>query len=172
MFAILFYLAIFVACNTPANPTENSNTDSADTTSVTSGDASKLGDIKLPPGFKISYYAQDVKNARSMELSPSGILYVGTRDDGSVYALKDENGDGVSDKKWILASGLQMPNGVAFKDGDLYVAEVSRIWKFPAIESNLDNPKKELFYDNYPDKTHHGWKYIAFGPDGQLYVPV
>jgi glucose/arabinose dehydrogenase len=66
-----------------------------------------------------------------------------------------------------------MPNGVAFRDGDLYVAEVSRILRFPDIESRLENPgEPEVVYDGYPTETHHGWKYIAFGPDGKLYVPV
>jgi len=107
-----------------------------------------------------------------MDLSPSGILFVGTRDEGSVYALRDSDGDHRIDQQWVLATGLHMPNGVAFRDGDLYVAEVSRIWKFADIEQHLESPKKEIFYDAYPNKDHHGWKYIAFGPDGHLYVPV
>jgi glucose/arabinose dehydrogenase len=131
-----------------------------------------LDKIKLPPGFKIEVYANDLPNARSMDLSPSGTLFVGTRDEGDVYAVKDQNGDYKADKKWIIAEGLNQPNGVALKDGDLYLAEISRIWKFPQIEENLENPEKEIFVDDYPDKEHHGWKYIAFGPDGNLYVPV
>jgi glucose/arabinose dehydrogenase len=129
--------------------------------------------IKLPEGFKIEIYAEDVKNARSMALSPNGTLFVGTRDAGNVYALRDEDGDFKAEKKYLLAKGLKMPNGVAFRDGDLYVAEVSRILKFENIEANLDNPPAPVVvYDRYPTETHHGWKYIAFGPDGKLYVPV
>jgi glucose/arabinose dehydrogenase len=132
-----------------------------------------LKDIQLPEGFKIDIYANDVKNARSMAYSPNGTLFVGTRDEGSVYALKDTDGDFKADKQYLLAKGLKMPNGVALRDGDLYVAEVSRILKFPDIESRLDNPgEPEVVFDNYPKETHHGWKYIAFGPDGKLYVPV
>ncbi len=132
-----------------------------------------LKKIKLPDGFKIEVYASDVENARSMARSPNGTLFVGTRDKGSVYALRDEDGDFKIDKKYVLATGLKMPNGVAFRDGDLYVAEVSRILKFENIESQLANPPKPVVVnDNYPSKTHHGWKYIAFGPDGKLYVPV
>ncbi len=132
-----------------------------------------LDKIKLPQGFKISVYAEKVKNARSMALSPSGTLFIGTRDEGSVYAVRDKDGDFQAEEVFTLAKGLQMPNGVAFRDGDLYVAEVSRILRFRNIEANLANPPEaEIVYDQYPDKTHHGWKYIAFGPDGKLYVPV
>lgn len=131
-----------------------------------------LEKIKLPAGFKIEVYAE-VDNARSMAMSPSGILYVGNRNGDKVYAVKDTDGDFKADKKWVIASGLKMPNGVAFKDGDLYVAEVSRILKYSGIESKLANPPAPVVVnDTYPDKDHHGWKYIAFGPDGKLYVPV
>lgn len=132
----------------------------------------QLSTIKLPPGFSINVYAE-VSNARSMAWSPSGTLFVGNRSGDKVFAVRDMDGDGKADKRWTLATGLNMPNGVAFKDGDLYVAEVSRILKFPAIESKLGNPGSPIVvYDKYPTETHHGWKYIAFGPDGKLYVPV
>lgn len=129
--------------------------------------------LQLPDGFKIDVFAEGVENARSMCLSPNGTLFVGTRGKGNVYALVDSDKDGRSDKKYTLFEDGKMPNGVAFKDGDLYVAEVSRILKFTDIESKLANPgKPEVVYDKYPTETHHGWKYIAFGPDGRLYVPV
>jgi glucose/arabinose dehydrogenase len=131
-----------------------------------------LDKIKLPAGFKIAVYAE-VENARSMALSPSGVVYVGNRDKDKVYAVKDTNGDFIADKKWVIASGLNMPNGVAFKDGNLYVAEISKITKYTGIESKLDNPPAPtVIADNYPTESHHGWKFIAFGPDGKLYVPV
>jgi glucose/arabinose dehydrogenase len=132
-----------------------------------------LESIQLPPGFAIDVYAEDVDNARSMCLSPSGTLFVGTRSKGNVYALRDTDGDMKADRQYILAKGLKLPNGVAFRDGDLYVAEVSRILKFENIEEKLENPGEPVVvYDQYPTDTHHGWKYIAFGPDGKLYVPV
>ena len=132
-----------------------------------------LSSIKLPEGFKIDIYAENVKNARSMCLSPNGTLFVGTRDKGDVYALKDTDGDFRVDKMYTLASGLNMPNGVALRDGDLYIAEVNRIIKLENIEASLANPPQPVVvYDQYPTEKHHGWKYISFGPDGKLYVPV
>jgi len=135
-------------------------------------DALPLNTIKMPKGFSISVFAE-VENARSMAMSPNGTLFVGNRNEDKVYAVKDTDGDFKADKKWTIASGLNMPNGVAFKDGSLYVAEVSRITKFTDIEKKLANPgKPEVVYDKFPTESHHGWKYIAFGPDGKLYVPV
>lgn len=131
-----------------------------------------LEKIKLPAGFKIEVFAE-VDNARSLAISPTGTVFVGNRNGNKVYAVKDTDGDFKADKKWELASGLNMPNGVAFKNGDLYVAEVSRVTKYAGIESNLATPPKPVvIHDQYPTETHHGWKYIAFGPDGKLYVPV
>jgi glucose/arabinose dehydrogenase len=129
--------------------------------------------IKLPPGFAISVYADNVPGARSMALSPSGVLYVGTRKAGKVYAVLDQDRDKRADRVITLAEGLEMPNGVALWEGDLYVAEVHRILRFRQIESQLSKPPAvEIVYDQYPRDRHHGWKFIRFGPDGRLYVPV
>ena len=128
--------------------------------------------IQLPEGFQIDVYAEGVDNARSMDLSPNGTLFVGTRGEGNVYALQDTDGDHRNDQKYVLAEGLKLPNGVAFRDGHLYVATVNQILRFSDIESNLENPTYEVIYDDYPTETHHGWKFIAFGPDDKLYVPV
>lgn len=136
-------------------------------------DQSILGQIKVPEGFEISIYAEGVKNARSMVYSPGGVLFVGTRDKGDVYAIVDRDKDFKADTIYTIAKKLRMPNGVAFKDGDLYVAEVSRVLKFSDIENNLTTPPvPQVIYEEYPTERHHGWKYIAFGPDGKLYVPV
>lgn len=165
-------LAIFLlACN----PSTSKNTGKKETAREQAKETDNrlpMDKIQLPPGFTIQVYADDVPNARSMDMSNSGILFISTRDKGDVYAVKDTDGNFKTDKKWMIAGGLNQPNGVALKDGDLYVAEISRILKYPGIEDNLEQPKKEIFVDNYPDKEHHGWKYIAFGPDGNLYVPV
>lgn len=129
--------------------------------------------IKLPPGFSISVFAEDVANARSLALGARGTVFVGTRTEGEVYALVDENGDGKADRRYSIARGLDSPNGVAFRDGSLYVAEISRILRFENIESRLsDPPKPTVVSDKFPRDRHHGWKFISFGPDGKLYVPV
>ncbi len=129
--------------------------------------------ITLPPGFHIHYYAQTVPGARSLTLSPSGTVFVGTRDAGKVYALLDDNRDGIAEQVKTIAQGLDTPNGVAFHDGALYVAEVSRILRFDDIEARLDNPPAPVVvYDGYPADAWHGWKILRVGPDDHLYVPV
>ena len=127
--------------------------------------------IKLPPGFSIEVYAENVRNARSMALSPSGTVFVGTRARaGNVYAILDNDKDHKADEVIIIASGLNSPNGVAFKDGSLYVAERSRIIRYDNIESNLRNsPEYKVVLDEIPAEGGHSWKYLSFGPDGMLY---
>lgn len=132
-----------------------------------------LDQIRLPKGFSISLFADDVPNARSLALGSQGTVFVGTRTDGRVYAVVDRDRDGVADQVHTLAEGLDMPNGVAFRDGDLYLAEVGRIWRYDDIEEHLaEPPEPELVHEDLPEIRHHGWKFIAFGPDGWLYVPV
>ncbi len=132
-----------------------------------------LASIKLPPGFRIAVYAADVEGARSLTLGWKGTVFVGTRDEGKVYGVVDVDGDNVADKVYTLARGLDMPNGVAFRDGSLYVAEVSRIIRYDGIESRLaDPPAPVVVNDTFPRDRTHGWKFIRFGPDGKLYVPV
>ena len=123
-----------------------------------------LDRIRLPPGFDISLHAR-VPGARSLALGDKGTLFVGTRGD-KVYAVSDG-------RLYTLASGLRSPNGVAFKDGALFVAEISRVLRFDDIEARLAAPPRpEVVSEAFPGDTHHGWKFIAFGPDGRLYVPV
>jgi glucose/arabinose dehydrogenase len=132
-----------------------------------------LDEISLPSGFVISVYAQNLANARSMTRGENGTIFVGTRKAGKVYGVIDRNGDHKADETVILAQGMNMPNGVAFKNGALYVAEVNRILKFDNIESRLhDPPEPVVVRDDFPEDQHHGWKFIGFGPDGMLYVPV
>lgn len=132
-----------------------------------------LQNLNLPNGFKIEVFAEGIDGARSMAMGDNGTLFVGTRNEKRVYAFQDLDGDFRADKTILLDTILESPNGVAFKDGALYVAEVSRLLKYSNIEQQLSNPPvPEVIYDDYPTEFHHGWKYIAFGPDDKLYVPV
>ena len=129
--------------------------------------------LTLPPGFSIEVYAANVPNARQMALSPNGTLFVSTRQAGNVYAVVDDNGDQTADRVLTLDSGLNMPNGVAFRNGSLYVAEINRILRYDEIESQLTAPPEPVVVnDTLPTERAHGWKFIDFGPDGRLYVPV
>jgi glucose/arabinose dehydrogenase len=131
-----------------------------------------LDQIEMPPGFKISLYAR-VPGARSMALGAGGILFVGTRDAGKVYAVLDNDGDHTADEIVVVAENLHVPNGVAVHDGSLYVAEINRVLRFDDIEADPENPGEAVVVnDSFPTDEHHGWKYIAFGPDSRLYVPV
>ena len=124
-----------------------------------------LEQIKLPPGFRIEVLAQ-VPNARSLALGAKGTLFVGSRSGGDVHAV-------LPDKRVVkIAEGMSMPNGVAFKDGTLYIAEVGRIFSLENIEENLKGSKPKLFFDKLPRDVHHGWKFIRFAPDGKLYIPI
>jgi len=134
--------------------------------------ADEPAQIRLPPGFHIDYYARDVPNARSMALGAKGALFVGTRTGGRVYALRDANGDGVAERRYLLAEGLDMPNGVAFRDGALYVAESGAILRYEGIEARLERPPKPAVVRRLPAYRHHGWRYIAFGPDDRLYLSL
>jgi glucose/arabinose dehydrogenase len=108
-----------------------------------------------------------------MALTPDGTLFVGTRQTGNLYAIRDTNGDYQADEVMTLANGMNSPNGVAFKDGSLYVAEIDRILRYDNIEASLpDLPEPVVINDDYPTDGHHGWKFIRFGPDGRLYIPV
>jgi glucose/arabinose dehydrogenase len=131
--------------------------------------------IKLPPGFRIELFAR-VDNARSMALGAENTLFVGSMRAGKVHALKFDAAYKVT-KIHLVAEGLQLPVGVAFRDGALYVSAVSRILRFDGIEQRLARlpyspPPPALVRGDLPRETHHGWKFIAFGPDGKLYVPV
>ncbi len=106
-------------------------------------------------------------------MTNSGTLFIGTRGQGTVYAVRDEDSDGQAESRFVIASGLENPNGVAFHENDLYVAEISKVWRYPGVENSLSRPPTPvLVTDRFPTDRLHGWKYIAFGPDDKLYVPV
>jgi len=134
--------------------------------------AIKLEQLSIPDGFHISFYATDVRNARQMAVADSGMVFVGSMRAGKVYALFDSNNDGKADKRWTIAEKLTRPSGIAWKDGDLYVAAVNQIIRFPNIEQHLDAPESDIFFSGLPDDIHHGWKYIRFDQKGNLIIPV
>lgn len=126
--------------------------------------------LSVPPGFHVDVLAADVANAREMAWSPRGILYVGSTE-GSVHALTLRDGRVVA--RHVVASGLEMPVGVAYRDGALYISAISRILRLDRIDDRLAAPPKPVVVtDRLPADRQHGWKFIAFGPDGKLYVPV
>ncbi|MCP4398883.1 MAG: sorbosone dehydrogenase family protein [bacterium] len=142
-------------------------------TSLVQAASLPLQQIRLPEGFRITVFAEQVPNARSMAMSPNGTLFVGTRRAGKVYAIKDYDRDNNADEIITLAKDLYMPNGVVFHEADLYVAEGNRLLRFPEIEQNLKNPETpEIVNDSFPKEQMHGWKFIRLGPDGKLYVPI
>jgi glucose/arabinose dehydrogenase len=126
--------------------------------------------LKAAKGFKIEVYASGMANARSLALGDKGTVFVGSRLVDKVYAITDK--DGKREVK-VVASGLYRPNGVAFKNGTLYIAELSQISKIEGIEDKLDNPPKPtVIYSDLPKDEAHGWKYLAIGPDNKLYFEV
>lgn len=132
-----------------------------------------LKQIRLPENFTIALYNADVRGARSMTIGDNGTVFVGTRGAGVVYALVDADGDHFAETRYVIARDLNSPNGVAFHDGSLYVAEISRILRYDDIELRLNNPPRPVVvYDDFPSEPYHGWKYLRIGPDGMLYAPV
>jgi glucose/arabinose dehydrogenase len=177
MWTSVAVLAEFASCVTPRASLENDDVD-ATLLGVSAPrrdlrDDLPLEKIRLPDGFAIDIFADSVPDARSLALSPNGILYVGTRQAGNVYAVADADGDFRAERVVVIAKDLTMPNGVAWRDGSLFVAEPSRIFRFDDIDERLDDPPDPVVVrDDYPTERLHGWKWIAFGPDGWLYVPV
>jgi glucose/arabinose dehydrogenase len=131
--------------------------------------APDVSTLRLPPGFGIEVWAEGVTNARSLARGARGTLFVGTRSAGNVYAVTDQGG---TRRVVTIARGLTMPNGVAFHDGALYVGELTRVLRYDDIESRLGSPPEPVVVAQLPPERHHGWRYIAFGPDGKLYVSI
>ena len=127
------------------------------------------GKLKLQKGFNIELYAGQVPNARSMRQGEKGTVFVGSRLQDKVHYITESGG---KREVKVLVSGLYRPNGLAIKDGTLYIAELSKISKIEKVEDNLTNAKPVMIYDNLPKDEAHGWKFIGIGPDNKLYVPI
>jgi glucose/arabinose dehydrogenase len=136
--------------------------------------ASALDSLVLPTGFQADVFADKVENARSMALGPQGTVFVGSQYVGKVHAVVDSDGDHKADRVVVIASGLDQPNGVAMRNGALYVATASRLLRFDDIEKHLDAPPVPVIVrSDLPNpKAGHTWKYIAFSPDDMLYMSV
>ena len=149
--SLLFALFLFEACHAEVN----------------------LNQIELPPGFNIEIYAEGVENARQMALGDEGTLFTGSRRAGKVWAIQDIDGDQRADKISVVDENLSMPSGLEYRDGALYVGAINRILRYDGIEARLDDPPEPvLITDSLPSEQLHGWKYLRFGPDGMLYIPV
>jgi glucose/arabinose dehydrogenase len=167
----LFYITLICICSISGSCQNNVKSKTAITDNALA-EKYNLDKIKVPAGFVINVYAE-VPNARSMCWGDKGTLFVGNRSEDNVYAVVDEDKDGKADKVYTIASDLNMPNGVAFKNGSLFIAALDKIYRLDDIENKLTNPPAPILVtDQFPNKRHHGWKFIAFGPDEKLYVPV
>src|SRR5215211_2471051 len=139
---------------------------------VTAVEKLPVDKLKLPTGFKAELWSSGHPGARTMAMGPKGTMFMGTRQLGRVYAIS--NKDGKREAK-VLLQGLTQPNGLAVKDGALYVFAINRVFRYDNIEDKLDNPGQPVeLTDKFglPPEVHHNWKYVAFGPDGKLYVQV
>ena len=130
--------------------------------------------LALPPGFSIEVVTSEVPNARQMALSENGVLYVGSRRAGNVYAVTNwQSTRGEAVEVQTIATGLKMPSGLVWHNNNLYVGALNQILSFEDIDDHLASPiDPKIITDTLPDKEHHGWKYLAIGPDGDLFVPV
>lgn len=153
-----------------------------------SGKSLPLESIQLPPNFHIMVFADKIDNARSLTRDERGRVFVGSQTTGNIYALEDIDKDGKADKRWRIASDLYMPNGVAWHKNDLYIAENSRLLRVKnvsqalhkevgmmggSIRYHIPNTEEiEILYDRLPNKRHHGWRYIGFSPQGQLFISL
>jgi glucose/arabinose dehydrogenase len=180
------FMTLLIACGsaaaqqtpTPPPPTPNMPT-STEATKLrgvpqppfaAAADKLPVAQLKAPKGFKIEVYASGIANARSLRLGDKGTLFVGNRVLDKVYAVVDK--DGKRDVK-VIASGMDRPNGLAFHNGTLYIAEGTKISKLEKIEDTLDNPAKPVVISSdFPNHQSHGWKFIGIGPDNKLYVNV
>jgi len=132
-----------------------------------------INQLQVPADYRISIFAAPVPDARTMALGDHGIVFVGTRQEGKIYALIPDDKAAFGHKIVTIMAGLDMPNGIAYYQGNLYVAENHRILRFDQIETHLNHPPAPtVIIDNLPRNKHHGWRYMKIGPDGKLYIAI
>lgn len=139
---------------------------------VTPPDQLPVDRLRVAPGFRVELWAHGLPGARMMTLGDNGTVFVGTRALGRVYAVTDQGGQR---QVRTVAQGLRQPNGVAFRDGALYVTAINEVLRFDGIEQKLDSPGQPTSMRDafgLPADEHHGWKFQSFGPDGRLYMNV
>ena len=139
--------------------------------------SNNINDLSLPTGFEISIFADNLESPRQITETKNGFIVVGSKSGDKIYAIYDEDGDQYAEKKILIADELQNPTGVTYHDGDLYFSEIDTIWIIKNIDDwlKLDSvrlPIKSVYMNNLPSDTWHGFKYLDFGPDGNLYIPV
>lgn len=138
---------------------------------------SYLDKLIIPDGFEISIYADNLDSPRQLTETDKGYVVAGSKKGDKIYAIHDINSDGYAEKRILVADNLQNPTGVTFHNGDLYFAEIDTVWVIKDIDNWLGSnssvlPTKSIYMNNLPSETWHGFKYIDFGPDGNLYIPV
>ena len=155
----------------PASMADSKLAPHASPLTVTPLDKIQLSKLKVPSGFKVEVWAHGMPGARMMARGDKGTIFAGTRAAGKVYAITDKGGERTHK---VIAEGLQQPNGIAFKDGTLYVVSIDKVLKFEGVEDKLDNPQPTDVTDKFslPASNHHNWKFAAVGPDNKLYMSI
>jgi glucose/arabinose dehydrogenase len=139
---------------------------------VTPADQVPVAALRVPDGFKVELWASGLPGGRMMAQGPNGTVFVGSRAIGRVYAVSDQGGQR---QVRTIAQQLNNPNGIAVKDGNLYVVAINRVLRFDGIEGKLDAPGEPVDLTQafgLPTEEHHGWKFANFGPDGRLYLNI
>ena len=139
--------------------------------------SSNLERLNAPPGFEINIFADGLESPRQITETDGGFIIVGSKMGDKIIGLFDSDDDGFAEKRIVIADNLKNPTGVSVFKGDLYFAEIDTIWIIKNIDDWLSSnsnvlPSKSIFMNDLPSETWHGFKYIDFGPDGNLYIPV
>ena len=155
----------------PSSMTDSKLAPHATPMTVTPVEKIQLSKLKVPAGFKVELWAHGIPGARMMARGDKGTIFIGTRVIGKVYAVTDKGGTRESK---VIAEGMQQPNGVAFKNGSLYVISIDKALRFDGIEDKLAAPQPTDISEaiKLPPSTHHNWKFAAVGPDNKLYISI